>query len=325
MFPGYPLQSAAGDVPVWKAHVALKELAKTVDLVVARVDTVSARLFFGAGFLRVPEWVDAVLPVPADLDALVWSRRSVREDMRVVRNNRLDASISHAEQEFEDFYSTMYTPFIQARHGNLAWISNRESLRKCFRRGGLIWLIRSGERIAGILFERNGRPLHLPAEGTRGGDPSLLKNGAISALFYHAIRHAADCRCAMVDFGGCRPCLTDGVLRYKRKWGMELRTRSMNQFCTLVCWNRWNPAVGTFLSDVPVLHQHQGRLTAIASAGLSRTGSQADADRSIEALHMRGVDRFVLVNEAGWESGVTPPPSCVLASGKPLPQELTAP
>lgn len=322
MFRGSPQQSPAGETPVWKADAVFRELAEHADLVVARVDTLSSRLFFDCCYLRVPEWVDTILFVPDDLDALVRSNHSLREDMRVVRHSGLTASISRSEEDFEEFYSSMYLPFVRGRHGALAWPSNRESLFKCFRRGGLIWLMQADERVAAILFEQVGDVLHLPAEGTRNGDVSVLKNGVVSALFFHAIRHAIECGCRVVDFGGCRPCLSDGVLRYKRKWGMEVRVRPRNQFYTLIRWRRWNAAVAAFLSDVPVLHQNGCGLSAITSAGLPQPGVQADVDRICHAVHFRGLKQITIVNEAGWAPGVAPPPSCVLVAGTPLPEQV---
>jgi hypothetical protein len=322
MFRGAPQQSPAGEMPVWKADAAVSELAENADLVVVRVDTLSARLFFGPCYLRVPEWVDTILPVPDDIEALVRSNHSLREDMRIVRHNGLTATISRSDSDFDEFYSSMYLPFVRGRHGALAWPSNRESLFKCFRRGGLIWVTQAGERAAAILFERADDVLHLPAEGTRNGEVSMLKNGVVSALFYHAIRHAIECGCRIVDFGGCRPCVSDGVLRYKRKWGMEVRVRPMNQFYTLVRWRRWNTGLATFLSDVPVLHENGRGLSAITSASLPQPGEQADVDRICHAMYFRGLEHITIVNEAGWAAGVTPPPSCVLVGGRPLPEQV---
>lgn len=301
MFVESPARSDGGEVVLWKAEEALRELSETADLIFARVDSLSARLFFGPGYLRIPEWVDTVLRLPVNLDTLVRSNKSLREDMRVLKHNPMEATVSEREEDFELFYDSMYVPFIRARHGMLAWPSNRESLRKCFRRGGLIWVGREGERVAGILFEMKDGVLHLPAEGTRGGDVGLLKKGAVSRLFYQAIRLGMDRGCGMVDFGGCRPCLRDGVLRYKQKWGMDLRSRPTNQFWTLVGWKRWNAAVEAFLSAVPVLHQDRSpqggwRLTAIAASG---------GTDGCEWTRMQGIDRIAIAN------------------GTPLPEELT--
>ena len=53
----------------------------------------------------------------------------------------------------------------------------------------------------------------------------LNKRGIMAALYYYSIAHAGQLSCAEVDFRGARPSLHDGLVRYKRKWGMLCMTR----------------------------------------------------------------------------------------------------
>lgn len=218
----------------------------------------------------------------------------------------------------------MYVPFIRARHGALARPRNKISFRNCFRNGGLIWLAGGGERIAGLVFERTGDVLSIRGHATRDGYAGLTKKGAATALYFHAIRHAVQCGCQFLDFGGCRACLTDGVLHYKRKWGVRVRIRPTNDFYTFIRWAAWNPAVATFLAECPLLHENGGRLTAITAAPLAQMAAQTDADKIYRALHVPGIDEFVIVSPFGWEASIVPPPSTVLMGGSPLPAQLVA-
>src|SRR5689334_9111998 len=222
-------QSSVGEAPIWQLGSVLRELSSGADLVLARVDRASARLFLRSNCLRVPEWIDTVLSVPEDLQALARSSHSLHEDMRVARNSGLEASVSEREEDFEEFYHSMYVPFVRARHGMVARPTNEQSLRNSFRRGGIIWLTRAGERVAGLLFEQINDLLYMWADGTRDGDVNLMKKGALSTLFFHAIGKAIERNCRFVHFGGCRACLSDGVLRYKRKWGAKVQIKPANQ------------------------------------------------------------------------------------------------
>jgi hypothetical protein len=180
------------------------------------------------------------------------------------------------------------------------------------------------------VFELTGDVLSLRAYGTRDGYAGLTKKGvprnvsAASATYFHAISHAAKSGCQFVDFGGCRACLTDGLLFYKRKWGVRVRAKPANQFYTLVRWAAWNAAVATFLADLPLLHQNGSRLTAITAIPLTQIATQADADKIYHTLHVPGVDEFVIVNSCGWATNIVPPPSTVLMGGSPLPAQLLA-
>jgi hypothetical protein len=324
VFQTPPKRIDAGTVPVWQLNSAITRMAPDVDLVMARVDSLTARLFCGSHYLRVPEWIETGRSVPEDLRKLVRSTHSLSEDLRLSRHYKLEAEVTHSEEDFHDFYHTMYVPFIRARHGAMAWPSNEESLRHSLHRGGIIWLRCAGERIAALLFDCTTDSLHMGADGVLHGDLSILKKGVISALFYNAFRQAAERNCRFVDFGGCRACLSDGILRYKRKWGISVRVRPGNQFYTLINWATWTPAVAAFLRDVPVLHQAGNQLVGVTAASAVEPGTQEDVDKIHQTVSIPGIDRLVVVSEAGWSAGIVPPPSTVLVGGRPPVAQLVA-
>jgi hypothetical protein len=330
LFSSRPDQSVIGTVPLWRLNSTLENMERDFDVVVAYVDRIAARLFFPPTYLRIPQWVDTGRALPDDPASLLRSSESLRQDIRVTRKKGFETSVSRRLDDFEEFYHSMYTPFIRARHGTAARLRNEITLRNCFRRGGLVWLARGSERLAGLVFERAEDTLGLRAYATRDDYAGLTKQGiprfvsAASTLYFHAISEAIQDGCHFLDFGGCRACLTDGLLFYKKKWGVRVHIRPANLFYTLIRWSAWNPAVATFLSDLPLLHQNGNRLTAITAMPLAQTATQADADKVYRALHVPGVDEFVMVNACGWAADIVPPPSTVLIGGSPLPAQLLA-
>jgi hypothetical protein len=301
------------------------------DLVLARVDKLAARSFFPSTYLHIPETIDSGRVLPDNPASLLRASESLTRDIRVTRQNGLETSLSERLDDFEEFFHSMYIPFQRARHGAVARVRNEITLRNYFRRGGLIWLTRGGERLGGLVFELTRDFLSLRAYATRDSYAGLTKKGvprnvsAATALYYHAIRHAIEHGCPFVDLGGSHPaCLTDGLLFYKRKWGVGVRIRPDNHFYTLIRWNAWNTAVATFFADFALLHQNGSRLTAITAAPLGQMGTQADADKIYRAVHMRGVDELVIVNSCGWAPNIVSPPSTVLLGGSPLPAQLLA-
>jgi hypothetical protein len=305
-------------------------MERDFDLVLARVDKLAASSFFPSTYLRIPEIVDTGRVLPDNPDSLLRASESLARDIRLTRQNNLETSVSGLLDDFEEFYHSMYVPFIRARHGAAARLRNEISLRNCFRRGGLIWLGGGGERLAGLVFELTGDVVGIRAYATRDGYAGLEKKGVprfvatASPLYFHAISHATQRGCHLVDFGGCRACLTDGLLLYKRKWGIGVHFRPANQFYTLIRWTAWNAAVATFFADLPLLHQNGSRLTAITAIPLAQMATQADADRIYRALQVPGVDEFIIVNSCGWATNIVAPPSTVLLGGAPLPSELLA-
>jgi hypothetical protein len=322
LFKEAPQQSPAGMAPVWRLSSVLDKMGRDFDLVFARLDKLTARLFFPSDYLRIPEWVDTGRDLPDNPAVLLRPSESLTRDIRVARQNGLETSLSDRLEDFEEFYRSMYVPFTRWRHGTMAWYANKQALRNHFHRGGLIWLTCGGERVAGLVFEVNGRALGTRAYGTRAGYAGATKKGAATALYFHAIKHAISSGCQFLDLGGCHACLSDGLMLYKRKWGVGIRVRPGNQFHTLVRWAAWNQAVATFLTDVPVLHQSGNRLVGITATDLTSIAMQADADKIYQRVQMPGMDRLVIVNPGGWRADILPPPSAVLASGHPLPGQL---
>jgi hypothetical protein len=322
LFTSDPEQKVIGTVPLWRLNSSLERIERDFDLILARIDKHAASLFFPPSYLRIPELVDTGRSLPEDPASLLRASESLKRDIRVARQNGLETALSERLDDLEEFYDSMYVPFIIARHGALARPRNLVSLRNCFRRGGLIWLTHGSERLAGLVFEITRGVLSTRAYGARNGYDGLTKKGTASALYFHAIRHAIQCGCRFLDLGGCRACLTDGVLLYKRKWGVHVRIRPANPFYTLVRWAAWNPAVATFLNESPLLHQDGFRLRAITALDHEQMATQADADKIYRTLHIPGIDQFVIVNACGWATDIVRPPSTVLIGGSPLPTQL---
>jgi hypothetical protein len=308
LFSSSPKQTNMGMTPLWRLSSMLEKMERDFDLVLARVDKLAARSFFPSTYLRVPEVVDTGRALPNDPASLLRVSESLTRDLRVTQQNGLETSVSVLLDDFEEFYHLMYVPFIRARHGAVAQPRNEISFRNCFRRGGLIWLARGSERVAGLVFERTGDVLSIRAHATRDGYAGLTKKGVATALYFHAIRHAIQHDCHFLDFGGCRACLNDGVLLYKRKWGARVHIRPAVTFYTLVRWAAWNPPVATFFADLPLLHQNGSRLTAITATPLAQVATQADVDKIYRSLYVPGVDEFVIVNSCGWATNIVPPP-----------------
>lgn len=309
-----PHREAVGRVPVWSLARELRRLQAAVDLVVARVDAVSARRFFGPEFLHVPEWIGARLEVPPLGAAPARVARSARDDLRVVRNQRLRLRPSRQEAEFEAFYRDMYVPFIRSRHGAASHLRGHRFLRRAFRNGELLWVERDGSRIAGAVFEVAGNVLFFRALGTAGGDPALMKQGALAALYGSVVDHARRRGCTRVDLGTSRSLLQDGVLRYKRKWGAVLDVQPEPRFELLLGWSRLEGAALEVVSQTSPIFRGASGFSAVHVVDTDRPAAAAAAREARDRVWIPGLQQLHLVGTAGWQAQVTGPPGTVLAS-----------
>jgi len=284
-----PRRELIGNVPSWKLPRLLNRLRESADLTIVRVDRLSAHTYFGPDYLAIPEWVGTRLAVSDDFDSLVRVTRSIHEDMRLVRRHKLQPFVTEGAERLGEFYDAMYLPYTRARHGAMAHVKSRQELRCRLRRGGILWIIRDDRPLAGMLFERKGRALELHALGMVVGELPLNKRGIMAALYYFSVGHARDLGCEEVDFKGARPSLHDGLLRYKRKWGMTLYDRVDTYYDLLVRWNGANDVVKEFLSHTSLIFRDDERLSAI----------HTDESQSSESLWMKGLHRVYFLTERG--------------------------
>jgi Acetyltransferase (GNAT) domain len=318
-FADVPQKELISHTTVWRLPALLKKLQSSADLVVMRVDRVSARAFFGTRYLSVPQWIGAWLKVPADPAVLARASKNLREDMRRARHHRLQTVVSYDVADFEAFYKTMYVPYTRSRYGERAWVSGRESMQRSFCRGGLIWVQRDGERLAGVLFMRHQQTFYSLALGTANGELAPLRQGALAATYYAGIEYAHQHGCTEINYGGNRASLHDGVLRYKSKWGATLRDKPDSYFDFLVRWSSFNDAVAKFLSHTSLIFREHGRFSAVHVLDDHGPGTPADALQVHQSLWINGLHRLYVVNTAGWTDSSQPPPHTVLLSTAALP------
>src|SRR5262249_46358059 len=159
--------------------------------------------------------------------------------------------------------------------------------------------------------------------GTANGDPALLRDGMGAALYYHIILHAERCGCARLDFGTSHSSLHDGVLRYKRKWGVTLDERRYSRFDLLVRWNRLDGAVADFLSHTSLIFRDHGGLSVVHALPATLSATGAEAARAHHNMWIRGVRRLYLVHPNGWDSETEVPPNTTLIDGQTEPDWRT--
>lgn len=135
---------------------------------------------------------------------------------------------------------------------------------------------------------------------------------ASAALYFAFVNHAKALGCQRVDFGSCRPSLSDGVLRYKRKWRAHLVEQPYAHYDLLVHWTRFGGPVVAFLAHTPLVFRDRSGLSAIAVVDRSEPVTRAEAAKAHHAMWMPGLRRLYLVATAGWQARQESPPQTVL-------------
>jgi hypothetical protein len=299
---------ALGACPAHALSRTLLALGGDDDLIVARVARPLAGLIFDRRFLQVPDLVDVWIDVRDREQVQRRMSPTIRQTARRLLAGGYSWSEAHDPAAFERFYDRYYLPFVTARHEELAIVRERPVLRRHFGSGGIVWISKDNEEVAGFLYRVDGRVFSLLVLGTLGGSLEARREGLLDAMKLFGIEFALGRGLEWVNFGGCMPSPRDGSLANKRAWGGELRERRDSHHDLLVRWPRFTPRVGRLLADAPMFVRDREGLAALAAVP---TGEPRLALRLWRQWRMPGLERLYVMAPDGWRTwrqGETPPP-----------------
>jgi hypothetical protein len=187
----------------------------------AEVHRWMAPRFQRSGWLIVPEavrWEGALSQVPP-----MEPSRSLKDDLRKVRNNGYALTEGTLPQDWEEFYTEMVEPQSRSRHGAHAWLPSPRLMQELAAAGRLHLVSKDGVRVAGVCSVGQGDKLWLPLMGVRHGDPLLFRRGAGNAALALTYEWARGAGYRQVDVGRTSPFINDGIQQSKRKWGLSPR------------------------------------------------------------------------------------------------------
>ena len=131
------------------------------------------------------------------------------------------------------------------------------------KKGELLLVKRGNEYVSGMLiYKAHSIPI-VSYAGVKDGNRDLVKQGAISALYYYTIVWAKEKGYTKLDFGHCRPILNDGVFLYKKKFGMRIQRSPRSHRTLYLSINRFNSSLEQFFANNPLVHEDQGELKGL--------------------------------------------------------------
>ena len=314
----YLCHLAFGDMPritplgrtwLWRAP----ELAAGTGAGLSFIETDAAGFerFAADGDWLVPCWVDGDI-THARMTASMRRNRSVKHDVRRIHRQGFAFQVTTSVPMLEHFYDRMYRPYITNMHGPRAAYMSREAMIAKAEQVQLALIMRDGEAVAGglLLYEEGG--VRSWSIGVLDGNRHHVSEGAVAALYYSQMNHLASLGYEVCSAGASRAFLRDGVLQFKRKWGMALTRPRVGGF-----WLRHRAdceGARSFLVHNPFIHRRGDRLYALGfAAGGAPLG---EAVERFSRLHDGlGVDGWAVapVRPHADRSGVV---ACGVATGR---------
>ena len=84
-------------------------------------------------------------------------------------------------------------------------------------------------------------------------DKGQVVGASLADRYYHAILWAKEKGHTQLDFGHCGPFLNDGILLYKKRWGMRMKRSRTKHRMLFLSVHRLNPYLETFLTNNPLV------------------------------------------------------------------------
>jgi hypothetical protein len=227
------------------------------DVVVVDVHRAFLSAFQRSGWLVVPEEVAwraniGALPTPAP-------SKSLRANILKVERGGYVLEEAGTLPDWEEFVDRMVVPHLVARFGARAHLPGRAARRTLRKHGTLFFVVRDGVREAGGCLLRTPRGVMLRRLGVRDGDPALMREGAISALYLLLFAWVREHGFREFDAGTTLPFPDEGLASFKRRLGFEPAVSAI-ALTTAVRFDPDSELVMELLRRRPLFVERDGRV-----------------------------------------------------------------
>jgi hypothetical protein len=269
-------------------------------LAIIEGDFVHRVIYQGARDFYVPIWLHGSTHIP-----LREVNLSLKSDIRRIRKNKLDYTITKAPDQLDDFYNNMYIPTVNARHDDRTIAMDYGQMMQMVRQGHgeLLQVTKEGKPIAGMVIRTDKKIPRLWSNGIRDANTVFWKDGAIGATYQFSAQHLESLGHKEMDLWLSRSFLNDGVLQYKRKWNMSVTTHDTRGF--IIKPLRMSKGLAGFFAHNPFAHHSQSGLGAGVFINGEKPCTSEDIEQFRRDYQTDGLSEFS-VFQIGGADGTSP-------------------
>lgn len=277
----------------WTWNVAgVAHAHPAVSLLVTETEEGYFNRFGGPNDFYIPCWVNGEIEFPRYAE-LAKKSENLKSDIRKVRKQGYQYEITRDHDKFDLFYHAMYRPYIIHAHGNRASFMSYEAMMKQSDITELLLIKQGDDYIAGenLLFEDKG--VRAWSLGVKDGNHDYVRDGALGALYYYKINYLTSRGYDRYNAGASRAFLKDGVLQYKKKWGLKLIGARPGGFWLRI--PRKSESSTAFLLNNPFIHRKGGCLHGLIFLGSGTEVGMELVDRLRKKHDIPGLRNLELV------------------------------
>jgi hypothetical protein len=207
----------------------------------------------------IPSWLGGEVLVE-DAIYKIEHRQTLRADHNKLQKNGLTYVMSDNIEDYRWYYDHIYLPYVNALFGHLSAPARFRKIEEAMPNLALMLIKKDGKTVAGQILVLQGKKARGWTMGLLNGDRALARIGALAALYIFGFQELSKRGIESYNLGGSRPFINDGVLQYKRKWGMILTHGKAEGFA--ICRIRDTQGVRQVLSNNPFIYEAtNGKLT----------------------------------------------------------------
>jgi hypothetical protein len=237
----------------------------------------------------IPCWVDGKIEIEEAL-RLAECQRHTRNDLKRVRKHGYSYEIRHDVEKYIEFYEKFYVPYIKNTYTDEATMHSLDCILGLIDRSELLMVKDGNKDVVGeVLVYRDNEPKVL-CLGVRNGDRGYVKAGAINAAYYFRLVHLKSQGHKTIDLGSSRAFFDDGVLQYKRKWGLSLTGTRSTGF--MIHPDISSPAAAAFLLNHQFLCNDQDGFTSVCFVDDNTVLEEKKQKQMINKLVLPGVKKL---------------------------------
>ena len=241
-------------------------------------------------WLFIPYWIAGKINIDEVL-MLAETRKKLKKDLKRIRKHQYTYEVVRGKDFFDDFYHHMYVPHIKNTFGNEARPHSLETILKGHENSDLL-LVKDGQlSVAGEIYSYDTNGPKVLCLGILNGDHRYVKEGAICALYYFRLIYLKSKGYADIDLGLSRVFLSDGVLRFKKKWGMKMTSASDDGF--LIHQLTLKDGTKSFLKNNPfIMHELDG-FSCVCFFDENDNAAEKEKNNIIDSLALTGVKKLL--------------------------------
>jgi len=219
-FGGVHSESILGKGWIWNLRRIMKQMLADIVVVTNTGSLLYWYLSDGKEFY-IPNWVQGEI-VFSEALARMKTSSHLKSDLRRIRKNDFRFEITKSPSKYDEFYNTMYVPYISKAYGRTAHLMPYERMKELEGQSELMLVTRHGEPLAGQILVYEHDRVRCWSIGVKDGNHDYVKMGAQAALYWYEIQYLSDRGFKAMHVGVSRAFLRDGVLQFKNKWGMNM-------------------------------------------------------------------------------------------------------